>query len=71
MRSNGLVGISPRSWSPTTNVVDLAAVTIPDLVGRRFDHGQLNRVWISDITYLATDHGWLYLCAVPDGCSRG
>ena len=70
MRSNGIVGISPRSWTPTTTVVDLAAATIPDLVGRRFDHGQLNRVWISDITYLATDQGWLYLCAVRDGCSR-
>ena len=70
MRSNGIVGISPRGWTPTTTVPDLAAATIPDLVGRRFDHGQLNRVWTSDITYLATDQGWLYLCAVRDGCSR-
>jgi putative transposase len=70
LRRQGLAGISPRRFAPATTVVDLAAAAPKDLVGRRFDTGRLNRVWTSDITYLRTGEGWLYLCAVRDGCSR-
>jgi putative transposase len=64
MRAGNIVGISPRRFTPVTTLPG------PDLVNRRFDRGRLNAVWISDITYLDTDEGWLYLCAVRDGCSR-
>jgi putative transposase len=53
-----------------TTVVDLDAHRPKDLVDRRFDLGRLDKVWTSDITYLNTDQGWLYLRAVRDGCSR-
>ena len=70
LRRQGLAGISPRQFAPATTVVGLDAAVPKDLVGRRFDTGALNRVWTSDLTYLGTGEGWLYLCAVRDGCSR-
>ena len=70
MRINGIHGISPPTWHPTTTIGDGAAHSIPDLVDRRFDRGALDVVWTSDITYLRTGEGWLYLCAVRDGHSR-
>lgn len=70
MREEGIRGISPRPWTPATTIADEKPHSIPDLVKRKFDTGVLNRVWTSDITYLATGEGWLYLCAVRDGCSR-
>jgi len=70
LRRQGLAGICPRRFVPATTVVDVDAAVPKDLVGRRFDTGVLDRVWTSDITYLRTGEGWLYLCAVRDGCSR-
>jgi transposase InsO family protein len=70
MRAAGIVGISPRKFTPATTIPGPDGQQIPDLVRRHFDQGTLNAVWMSDITYLDTDEGWLYLCAVRDGCSR-
>lgn len=69
MHSLHLQGISPRPWRVTT-CPDDQAEPLPDLVNRIFDAGRLDAVWISDITYLATGQGWLYLCVVRDACSR-
>src|SRR5699024_9446767 len=70
MRMMGIEGISPRAFVPVTTIQSKRKSTLPDLVKRLFDQGQLNRVWMSDITYLRAGEGWLYLCAIRDGHSR-
>jgi len=70
MRRQGLEGVSPRTFRPVTTIPGIPTHAIPDLVGRRWDQGALNQVWISDITYLRTGEGWLYLAVVRDACSR-
>ena len=70
MRMMGIEGISPRAFVPVTTIQSKRKSTLPELVKRLFDQGQLNRVWMSDITYLRTGEGWLYLCAIRDGHSR-
>ncbi|OFT86559.1 transposase [Corynebacterium sp. HMSC29G08] len=70
MRLMGIEGISPRAFVPVTTIQSKRKSTLPDLVRRMFDAGELNRVWMSDITYLRTGEGWLYLCVIRDGHSR-
>jgi transposase InsO family protein len=41
-----------------------------NVVGRQFSVAAANRVWASDITYIATAEGWMYLCVVLDLYSR-
>ena len=70
MLRQGLEGISPRRFTPVTTIPGVDTYHLPDRVHRQWDQGAVDKVWISDITYLRTTEGWLYLCAVRDGCSR-
>ena len=70
MAAAGIVGISPRKFTPLTTLAGPDLAPVPDRVGRVFDRGRVDAVWTSDITYLGTGQGWLYLCAVRDACSR-
>ncbi|MGX0106079.1 putative transposase [Kocuria palustris] len=70
MRRQGLEGITPSMFTPVTTIRDPAARGFVDHAQRRWDQGRLDAVWISDITYLPTGEGWLYLAVVRDGHSR-
>jgi len=42
----------------------------PNALDRRFYCWQPNRAWVSNITFVATDEGWLFLAAILDLASR-
>jgi len=69
MAVHGIVGHRPRRRRGLTKA-DTAAPPAPDLVGRLFDPDQPDRIWVSDLTYIPTDEGWLYLASVLDLASR-
>ena len=76
MRREGLVGRAPRARRAGTTDSDHPHPVAPNLLGRRFavrdENGvaALDRVWVSDITYVPTRAGWLYLAVVLDLASR-
>ena len=41
-----------------------------NIVDRNFNILEPNKVWVSDITYIPTKEGWLYLCIILDLFSR-
>jgi len=69
MRGPGLRGCGQRRRVRTT-VSDPAATPAPNLVQRQFAVEAPNRLWITDLTYLWTAEGWLYLAALLDAHSR-
>jgi putative transposase len=69
MRENGLKARKKRKFKATTDSKHDLPVA-PNLVKRQFAVEMLNRVWVSDITYIWTKEGWLYLCIIIDLFSR-
>jgi putative transposase len=83
MRQEGLCARSKRRFRPTTDskhsfsvapnrLLSTSPTPLPPGTGptRNFTAEGLNRVWLSDITYLPNDEGWLYLATVMDLCNR-
>lgn len=65
----GLKAKHVRKYKHTTRSGHSLPVS-PNLVRQRFEIENLNTVWVSDITYLWTLEGWLYLAVILDLCSR-
>ena len=69
MRENGIKARTRKRFKITTKS-DHNLPIAEDLVGRDFSASQMNRLWLSDITYIWTWEGWMYLGAVMDVYNR-
>ena len=69
MRQSGLRATTARKFRHTTDSNHRLPVA-QNVLDRQFEASGPNEKWVSDITYVWTDEGWLYLAAVEDLYSR-
>ena len=69
MRAHGIVGIpAPRRWRSRRSGARPAGLA--NHLARDFVAHAPNEKWVSDITYIRTGEGWVYLAVVLDLCTR-
>jgi transposase InsO family protein len=69
MRLRNLKAKQSRRFKSTTKR-NRAHKAAPNLLKRDFDAQQPDQKWLADITYIATQEGWLYLAAILDLYTR-
>jgi putative transposase len=69
MREHGLRGRQKRRFRRTTDSNHDLAVA-PNILQRDFEPSAPDAAWVTDVTYVATSEGWLYLAAILDLFSR-
>lgn len=65
MKAMGIASQIRKKWVKTTDTNHSYAVAA-NLLERDFAPKELSRVWVSDITYIPSEQGWLYLTTVMD-----
>ena len=68
LRENDMLIKTKKKWVYTTNSFHRYKIH-PDLVNRR-PATKAEEIWVSDITYLRTDQGFVYLSLITDAYSR-
>lgn len=69
MRANGWRAKAAKKYKATTNSNHKLPVA-PNLLKQKFSASKPNEKWVSDITYVWTEEGWLYLAVIMDLYSR-
>ncbi len=69
MKQNGIRSKARRRFKVTTNSRHQLPVA-PNLISQNFSAKRPNEIWFSDITYVWTREGWLYLAVILDCFSR-
>lgn len=70
MREEKIQAKMRKKWKVTTQPSKKTVEIAPNYLDQRFMTEEPNKVWISDITYVWTEEGWLYVAAVMDLFSR-
>jgi putative transposase len=71
MREMGLkIRVSKKFTPTTTTVSDPSKIPAPNILDQTFTAAAPNQKWVTDITYLSTQLGWMYLAVVLDLFSR-
>ena len=70
MREMGLASRVSKAFRPTTTQADPTREPAPNVLDRDFTATKPNRKWVTDISYLPTLAGWVYLAVVLDLFSR-
>lgn len=65
MRENGIRSKVTKKYKATTNSKHDLPVA-ENIVNQQFEASKPNEKWLTDITYIATGEGWLYLAGVLD-----
>ena len=69
MRELDLQGVTPRKFRVTTDSNHRHPIAA-NVLDRNFEASRPNEKWVTDITYIWTSEGWLYLATVMDLYSR-
>ena len=69
MRDKGL-GARPRKAFRVTTKSNHGLAVVPNLLGWDFAVPGADKVWVSDISYIATAEEWLYVCVILDLYAR-
>jgi putative transposase len=70
MRENKLISTYRKQRKPKTTDSQHDKPISPNLLNRDFTAALPNRKWVSDITYISSRSGWLYLCMIKDLCTK-
>ena len=70
MQRHGIRARGKRRFRVTTTDSKHQLPIAPNLLARNFTVDMPNRTWAGDVTYIATEEGWLYLAVVMDLFSR-